>query len=273
LHLSGARSITVDCSIVPLSDEKQLVNVLIELVQVDQHIRISREENMLIQQQAARNVVRGLAHEIKNPLGGLRGTAQLLERELSEERLREYTHIIIREADRLQTLLNRMLGPSTISNKRWMNVHEILVQVRQLTLSEVGDQIEIDCDFDPSIPDVWADSDQLTQAILNIMRNAAQAMEGKGKIKIQTRIRRQMSLGNRRYRLVVRIDIIDNGPGVPSHLLDQIFYPLVTGRAEGTGLGLSIAQTLINQHGGLIECSSQTGETIFTLWLPVEKPV
>jgi two-component system nitrogen regulation sensor histidine kinase GlnL len=268
LHFLGARTIAVDCIVTPVFEANQQ-HLLVELIQVDQHLRITREENLLLQQQAARNVIRGLAHEIKNPLGGLRGAAQLLERELPNAQLREYTDIIIEEADRLQSLLNCMLQPRAASHKRTTNIHQILIRVRQLLLSEIGDSLSINSDFDPSIPEFNADSDQLIQAILNIMRNAAQAMNGKGEINIRTRIHRQMTLGNKRHKLVLRIDIKDNGPGVPDDILDQIFYPLVTGRAEGTGLGLSIAQTLVNQHDGLIECDSIPGQTTFTLWLPV----
>lgn len=274
MHLIGARSLTVDCSVTPVNDHRREIKfILVELIQVDQQLRFTREENILLQQQAARKVIRGLAHEIKNPLGGLRGAAQLLERELSSTELREYTQIIIGEADRLKNLLNRMLGPTVSLHKNQVNIHEILMRVRQLILSETGEGIHIECDFDPSIPNLFADADQLIQAILNVMRNAVQAMEGKGMILLCTRIHRQMTLGNKRYKLVVRLDITDNGPGIPIEILDQIFYPLITGRADGIGLGLSIAQSLVNQHGGLIECRSEPGETVFTLWLPVETEV
>ncbi|MEN9461858.1 MAG: hypothetical protein RIS84_1878 [Pseudomonadota bacterium] len=270
LHLHSARSILVDCCITPLQDEIYGNSLLVELTQVDQHLRITREENLLLQQQATRNMVRGLAHEIKNPLGGLRGAAQLLERELPNPDLREYTHIIIGEADRLQNLVNRILLPNTLLHKGMINIHQILMRVRQLILSEAGEGIKIITDFDPSIPELYADADQMIQAALNIIRNAVQAMQNYGTIEVRTRVQRQMNLGSKRHKLVIRIDVTDNGPGIPANMIDQVFYPLVTGRAEGTGLGLSIAQSLINQHGGLIECSSQPGETVFTIWLPVE---
>lgn len=269
LTLMNGRTITVNCSTTPIHETHFANHILMELTCIDQHLRIAREENLLSQQQAVKNVVRGLAHEIKNPLGGLRGAAQLLERELPNEDLREYTRIIIGEADRLQTLLNRMLGSRTLRDKQYVNIHEILVHVQQLILSEWGEILSITCDFDPSIPELWANADQLLQALLNILQNAAQAVEGKGNISLSTRIQRQMTLGHHRYKLIVRIDIIDDGPGIPLTITDQIFYPLVTGRLEGTGLGLPIAQSLINQHNGLIECTSRPGETIFTLWLPV----
>lgn len=270
LQTLNAKTITVDCSITPIQDMAYANHLLVELLQVDQHLRIAREESLLQQQQTTRNVIRGLAHEIKNPLGGLRGAAQLLERELPDSQLREYTDIIIGEADRLQSLLNRMMQPVSFCNKRKMNIHQILMRVRQLTLSEVNKGLQIHCDFDPSIPELYADPDQLIQAILNILRNATQAMKNQGLIQIRTRIHRQMTVGNKRHKLVLRIDISDDGPGIPENLLEQIFYPLVTGYPEGSGLGLSIAQTLLNQHNGLIECNSQPGKTTFTLWIPVE---
>jgi len=269
LHLATGHTITVDCSITPVNDTRFSQGVLIELIQVDQHLRIAREENLLLQQQTMRNIIRELAHEIKNPLGGIRGAAQLLERELINEQHREYTDIIISEADRLQALLNRMLIPNSLPHKKWTNIHRVLMRVSQLILSEVGTELETHFDFDPSIPELLADSDQLLQAVLNIVRNAVQATGGKGMIKMRTRVQRQVTLGGKRHKLVIRIDIIDDGPGIPANIMDRIFYPLVTSRAEGTGLGLSIAQSLVNQHQGLIECTSQPGETIFTLWLPV----
>jgi two-component system, NtrC family, nitrogen regulation sensor histidine kinase GlnL len=272
LHFINNRSITVDCVMTPLPLIEENTNqayLLVELMQVDQHLRLSREEHLLAQQQAARNVIRGLAHEIKNPLGGLRGAAQLLERELPTAQLREYTAIIINEADRLQSLLDRMLQPHSYTHKRITNIHQILLKVRQLLLSEVGNSLSIVSDFDPSIPEFSADPDQLTQAILNIMRNAAQSMQGQGNIILRTRIHRQMTLVNKRHKLVLGIEVEDNGPGIAHDIIDQIFYPLVTARADGSGLGLSIAQKLINQNGGIIECESLAGRTIFTLWLPL----
>ncbi len=272
LLLASTHSITVDCCVTPIYSHvhEGIESILVELTQVDQHLRVTREENLILQQQAVHNVIRGLAHEIKNPLGGLRGAAQLLERQLPNAQLREYTQIIIGEADRLQTLLDRIFAPSTLLHTQYTNIHQILMHVKQLILSEISTGILIESDFDPSIPELLVDPDRLIQAILNIMRNAAQAMNSKGKIQLRTRIQRQMTLGNKRHKLVVRIDIIDNGPGIPEDMLQQIFFPLVTGRAEGSGLGLSIAQALVNQHRGLIECSSQPGETIFTLWLPMD---
>jgi len=211
-----------------------------------------------------------LAHEIKNPLGGLRGAAQLLDLELDDPDLKEYTQIIIDESDRLQGLMDKMLGPNKLPDKKALNIHEVLERVRQLVQAESSGNLIIKHDYDPSIPDIHGDKDQLIQAILNIARNAVQAMDGKGNIIFKTRIHRQMSIGRKRYKLAVKCDIIDNGPGIDADMISKIFYPMITGRAEGTGLGLSIAQALINQHNGLIECNSETGNTVFSIFLPVE---
>ncbi len=215
-------------------------------------------------------LVRGLAHEIKNPLGGLRGAAQLLDLELHDPELKEYTQIIIAESDRLQGLMDKMLGPNKLPNKSMLNIHEVLERVRQLVQAEYSGNLTINNDYDPSIPDIYADKDQLIQAILNIARNAMQAMEGKGEIMFKTRIHRQLNVGRKRYKLAVKCDIINNGPGIDADMMSQIFYPMITGRAEGTGLGLSIAQALINQHNGLIECNSEPGNTVFSIFLPME---
>ncbi len=270
LNLSGNRQISVDCCLNPVNEAHRVHGLLLEMIRVDKHLRLNRDENLLLQQQVARNVIRGLAHEIKNPLGGLRGAAQLLARELADPGLCEYTEIIVGEADRLQTLLNRLLGPRALPHRNPINIHRVLFRMHRLLLSEVGEGLEIVNDFDPSIPDFLADPDQLFQAVLNIARNAAQAMNGKGRLILRTRVQRKTTLNNRQYKLALKLEIIDNGPGIPGDIQEQIFYPLVTGRPGGSGLGLSIAQTLINQHGGLISCLSQPGETIFTLWLPME---
>ncbi len=270
LTLPLDRKITVDLTVTPLG-EAQGKELLVEMAQVDHHMRITREENLLAQHNAARAVVRGLAHEIKNPLGGLRGAAQLLERELSDESLKEYTSIIIGEADRLQNLLNRMLGPNTVPQKRPINIHQVLERVRGVVLAEVRVGVTIIRDYDPSIPDFNADQDQLIQALLNIVRNAVQAIDGSGEITLRTRVQRQFTMGQHRYKLAARVDVIDNGPGIPADMLESIFYPMVTTRPEGTGLGLSIAQSLVQQHDGLIECTSRPGRTVFTVLLPLEK--
>jgi two-component system nitrogen regulation sensor histidine kinase GlnL len=239
--------------------------------QVDRQLRISREEQLIQQHQVSRDVVRRLAHEIKNPLGGLRGAAQLLEAELPDTALREYTQIIIEEADRLQGLVNRMLGPNKLPAYRSVNIHQALERVRHLVSAESGAQVDIRRDYDPSIPDITADADQLIQALLNIARNAARAVAGGGTITLRTRVQRQFTIGSHRHRLVAVVQIIDDGPGIPPELLERVFYPMVSGTDGGMGLGLSIAQSVINQHGGLVECRSRPGETVFTVLLPVER--
>lgn len=272
LAVPGARVITVDCTVTPLIEPGHTTALLVEMLQVDRHLRITREEHLLAQQQATRALVRGLAHEIKNPLGGLRGAAQLLERELPDPALKEYTRIIIEEADRLQNLMNRMLGPNALPHKRSISIHQVLEHVRNLVQAEAPPGVRLLRDYDPSIPAILADPDQLIQAVLNIVRNAVQALGGKGEIVLRTRTQRQITIGQKRYKLVARIDILDNGPGIPPDMLENIFYPMITGRPDGTGLGLSIAQSLVNQHGGLIECTSRPGRTVFTLLLPLEAP-
>lgn len=262
---------TVNLTLTPMLEQDRPIAALVQIEQVDRHLRISMEEQLLAQQNAARMLLRGLAHEIKNPLGGLRGAAQLLERELVDEELREYTQIIMEESDRLQLLVDRMLAPNKPPRKSRLNIHRVLERVRQLVQVEAPVGVVIERDYDPSIPMVDGDSDQLIQAILNIVRNAAQAVGQKGRIVIRTRIHRQVTIGYRRNRMAVKIDVVDDGPGIPPELMGQIFYPMVTGRADGTGLGLSIAQSLINQHGGLVECSSEPGNTVFSIYLPLEK--
>ncbi|MCC5858887.1 MAG: nitrogen regulation protein NR(II) [Ectothiorhodospiraceae bacterium] len=266
LELSPGRYITVDVAVTPVSGGR----VLLELAHLDRRLRITREQHLISQNQATRQLLRGLAHEIKNPLGGLRGAAQLLERELDNPTLKEYTQVIIEEADRLRTLVNGLLGPNTRPNKRATNIHEVLERVRQLAEAEAPPGVSLIRDYDPSIPDILAEPNQLIQAMLNVVRNALQAVGEVGRITLRTRTQRQFTIADTPHKLVVRVDVIDTGPGIPPELMDRIFYPMVTSRAEGTGLGLSIAQTLVNQHGGLIECWSEPGNTVFTVWLPLE---
>ena len=269
LDLGNDNHVMVDFTAVPLIEPGYATEILVELHSVDRLLRISREENQLAQQEATQKILRGLAHEIKNPLGGLRGAAQLLERQLESEDLKEYTQVIIDEADRLQKLVNRILGPNNLPNKRSINIHHVLEHIRSLLLAEGKSNVSIVRDYDPSIPELQADPDQLIQAFLNITRNAYQALDEEGTITLRTRIERKYTLGKQRYDLVARIEIIDNGPGIPEDILDKIFFPMVTGRAEGTGLGLSIAQSLIQQHDGLIEVISVPGGTVFTVLLPI----
>ncbi|HYA36950.1 MAG TPA: nitrogen regulation protein NR(II) [Candidatus Methylomirabilis sp.] len=270
LKLPGEKTITVDCTVSPLTDSDLQAALLVELTQIDRLLRLARDENIHDRQTANRAVMRGLAHEIKNPLGGLRGAAQLLERELPDKSLREYTRIIIHEADRLRNLVDRMIGPHQPLKKRRVNIHEVLEHVRRLMLVEVPVGLSIACEYDPSLPDLDAEPEQLIQAVLNIVRNASEAMHNQGVIRLHTRAERQFTIGHKRHRLVLRADIEDNGPGIPEEIQEYIFYPMVTGKAGGTGLGLSIAQDIIAKHGGLIECHSRPGHTVFSIYLPLE---
>ena len=269
--LPAGREIIIDYVINPLQMPDQKLQLMLEISHMDRHIRIAREEKLLSEQNATRNLIRGMAHEIKNPLGGLRGAAQLLERELPSEELKEYTQIIIGEADRLQSLVNRMLGPNNVPKKRNINIHQVLEHVRQLIQVELSDEehIYFKLDYDPSLPEIMADQDMMIQAILNITRNAVLALDGNGEITFRTRPLRHFTIGHTHHRLVLQTEIIDNGPGISEELQEHIFYPMVTGRAQGTGLGLSIAQSLINQHDGLIKMKSRPGKTVFTLYLPL----
>jgi two-component system nitrogen regulation sensor histidine kinase GlnL len=271
IAISPEKVVTVDLTAIPLLEADQSRALLVEMNTIDRQMRIAREENLLALNKATRSLVRNMAHEIKNPLGGIRGTAQLLERRLEDAELKEHTGIIISEADRLQKLVDRMLGPNTLPNKEMVNIHEILERVKQIVEMDLSEGIRIRRDYDISLPELYADKDQLIQSIMNLVRNAVQALNGDGEITLRTRVQRQYTIGHTRHRLVASIQVIDNGPGIPESLLEKIFFPMVTGRSEGTGLGLSIAQSLINQHGGLIECHSQPGRTVFTVLLPISQ--
>ncbi|WP_423896320.1 nitrogen regulation protein NR(II) [Candidatus Pelagadaptatus aseana] len=262
----------VDYTVTPLPDGD---GIIMEISPLDRLLRISREEALISSQETARTLVRSMAHEIKNPLGGIRGAAQLLSRELANPDLDEFTQIIIEEADRLRNLVDRMLGPRQLPKPEPLNVHEVLERVAILIKTDDLEGIRLVRDYDPSIPEIQADRDQMIQSLLNIARNAVQALkeadlDEPGEIRLKTRIQRQFTIGNTHHPLVACISIIDNGPGIPENMIDEIFYPMITGRAEGTGLGLAIAQNLIQQHGGLIECESQKGYTDFSIYLPLE---
>ena len=277
MDLPGGRALTLDCTATPLAGIGAAAHatvetpaLLVELTQIDRLLRLTRDGSSLEHQAANRAVMRGLAHEIKNPLGGLRGAAQLLERELSNEDLKEYTQVIMREADRLRNLVDRMTGAHEPLLRRTMNLHTVLEHVRLLVLAETPAGLSIERDYDPSLPEIDGDFERLIQAVLNVVRNAVQALEGRGTIVLRTRAERGLTIGQRRHRLVLRAEIEDNGPGVPADLIEHVFYPMVTGRADGTGLGLAIAQDIVTQHHGLIECDSRPGRTVFTLYLPLE---
>jgi two-component system nitrogen regulation sensor histidine kinase GlnL len=268
LPVGVEHTVSVSCTITPV--EAGEIRLLLEFTPTEKQLKIAREERMQVEQQANRELLRNLAHEIKNPLGGLRGAAQLLEHELPRPGLREYTQVIIKEADRLQSLMDRLLTPNQIPQPRPTNIHEVLERVRSLVLAEMPKGIAIRRDYDISLPELVADPGQLIQALLNIVRNAVQAMEGKGEITLRTRAARQITLARKRYRLGIMVQVIDTGPGIPEAIRDRIFYPLVSGREGGTGMGLTLAQTLINQHHGTIECESRPGHTCFTILLPLE---
>jgi two-component system nitrogen regulation sensor histidine kinase GlnL len=278
VHLRvGAQEIIVDYTVGLLMTPGSPLCLLIEMQQMDRLLRISREEALLANHQATRALVRGVAHEIKNPLGGIRGAAQLLGRTLPGSDLSDYTNIIIEETDRLRNLADRMLGPRKLPELQSVNIHECLERVRSLMLVEAEGKVTMRRDYDVSLPELRADPDQLIQAILNITGNALQALlenpdqEEPPRITLRTRHLRQFTIGATRHRLVIRVDIIDNGPGIPAPLLETIFYPMVSGRANGTGLGLSIAQDIVHQYQGLIECESRPGQTTFSILLPVEQ--
>jgi two-component system nitrogen regulation sensor histidine kinase GlnL len=248
--------------------------LLLEIEDITQHRRLTRENALLAQLGGSRLMVRQLAHEIKNPLGGLRGAAQLLERELLDPALREYTRVIISEADRLTNLLDSMLGPGRPPSKQLINVHELLERVYHLLRSEAPTGVTIDRDYDPSLPPLTLDPNHIIQAMLNLGRNAIQALTGapvdSPRLILRTRAATNVSVGAHRHRLVASIQFEDNGPGVLNEIRETIFYPLVSGRADGSGLGLGIAQDLVSRHGGLIEFDSAPGRTIFVISLPMD---
>jgi two-component system nitrogen regulation sensor histidine kinase GlnL len=255
------------CAATPLQLNKRYL--LLEFHPIDRPLKLAREEQMLDQTQSNRLLLRNLAHEIKNPLGGIRGAAQLLEQELEKPALREYTQVIVQEADRLRSLMEKLLAPQSGSHYSELNIHEVLERVRSVVLAEMPTGLKIKRDYDISLPALVGDKEQLIQAMLNIVRNSAQAMQGKGTIILRTRIAHQATLIKRLYRQAVKVEIIDNGPGIPPELQDKIFYPLVSGRADGHGLGLTIAQDFISQHHGVIEFDSEPGRTRFTVLIPI----
>lgn len=243
--------------------------LLLEFRPIEQQLKIAREERLLDQSQANRELIRNLAHEIKNPLGGIRGAAQLLDRELDRPNLHEYTQVIMKEADRLQSLMDRLLTPHRLPRPALLNIHEVLERVRSLILAEYPQGVTIQRDYDTSLPLLQGDKEQLIQVALNIVRNAAQAMSGKGRITLKTRVARQATLARRRYKHALELQISDTGPGIAEELRERIFYPLVSGREGGSGLGLTLAQTFVAQHHGVINFESQPGNTTFTLLLPI----
>ena len=259
----------VDCRVSPVAIDDAAL--LVELTDVTRRTQISRENALLIQHGAGRQMIRQLAHEIKNPLGGIRGAAQLLERQLDEEELREYTNVVISETDRLAALVDTLLGPGGPPNKQPVNVHELLEYVIRIIEAEGTHKLAFVRDYDPGLPLISLDRDQVVQAFLNLVRNAATALEGHGTITLRSRAVTNFTIGDTRHRVIASIEIEDDGPGIPVELQDSVFYPLVTSRPEGTGLGLPAAQELLSRHGGLIEFESRPGRTVFVVRIPLEQ--
>lgn len=259
----------VDCRVSPVELDNAVL--LVEITDVTRRNQISRENALIIQHGAGRQMIRQLAHEIKNPLGGIRGAAQLLERQLEGPELREYTDVVISETDRLASLVDTLLGPGGPPSKEPVNVHELLEYVMRIIESEDQRQLSIHRDYDPGLPLIDLDRDQMIQALLNLVRNAAAALDGQGTITLRSRAVTNFTIGNVRHRVIATIEIEDDGPGIPAELQDSVFYPLVTSRPEGTGLGLPAAQELISRHGGLIEFESRPGKTVFFVRIPLEQ--
>ena len=275
LRLADGDLLPLNCTVNPVDTPH--ARLLVELWPIDQQLRASREERLLEQQHANRELIRNLVHEIKNPLGGIRGAAQLLEHELNNPALREYTQVIIKETDRLQDLMRRLLSPHRPMQPGPVNIHEILERVRSLLTAEFPTLLIVRRDYDTSLPELIGDREQLIQVFLNIARNAAQAiagqrdgvLDGPGRIVLRTRVSRQVTLCKRRHRLAIEIQVIDDGPGIPDDIRQRMFYPLVSGREGGSGLGLTLAQSFVQQHQGTIDCESCPGETRFTIRLPL----
>ncbi|MDE2346278.1 MAG: PAS domain-containing protein [Gammaproteobacteria bacterium] len=267
--LNARRTVTVDCTVIPLVERAAPTRLLVELVPLDRHLRISRETLLADQSASNRSLALKLAHEIKNPLGGLRGAAQLLERRLADPGLGEYTRIIVKEADRLTALVDSLLGPHQELRRQPTNIHELLEHVARLLQAAALGQRKILRDYDPSLPELQLDRDQILQVLLNLAKNACEAVAEGGVIVFRSRALRQFTLHGMRYRLVACIEIEDNGPGIPVELLPQLFSPLMSRKPNGAGLGLSISQELVSRHEGLIECQSQPGHTVFSVLLPL----
>jgi two-component system nitrogen regulation sensor histidine kinase GlnL len=260
----------VDCRVSPLASASAAL--LVEITDVTRRSRISRENALLIQHGAGRQMIRQLAHEIKNPLGGIRGAAQLLARQLDNDDLREYTSVVISETDRLAGLVDTLLGPGGPPRKEPANVHELLEYVVRIIEAEDDRSLSIRRDYDPGLPLIDLDRDQIVQAFLNLVRNAATALDGQGTITLRSRAEMNFTIGNVRHRVIASIEIEDDGPGIPLELQDSVFYPLVTSRPDGTGLGLPAAQELLSRHGGLIEFDSRPGRTVFYVRIPLNQP-
>mgnify|MGYP001205655943 FL=1 len=271
MSLINRDSVKVDCIFTPIVINDETKEIIVELVGVDTFVREMQEFNHQTVQKVANESVQGMAHEIKNPLGGIRGAAQLMEKELDDESLLEYTKIIINESDRLRNFLDRMMAANTYPVRSDTNIHEIIEYVISIIRVESSRNLHIEKDYDPSIPTINADREQLIQAVLNLLRNAVQATTNDERILLKTRIKRQITIQNKLNKLAIQLDIIDNGPGIPAEIESGAFYPMVTGHAEGTGLGLSIAQQLIQSHGGIINYERKENNTYFSILFPIER--
>jgi len=271
---SNTNLMTVDYSASRLIYQNETY-IMLELQELDRSYNISRKEMLISNHETTLGLVRGLGHEIKNPLGGIRGAAQLLASELHENELKDYTNVIIEEADRLVGLIDRLTGQYKKPALQEVNIHEVLERVYNLVIAETRGSIRLVRDYDPSIPELVGDLGQLIQAVLNIVRNAMQSiMESDQKIMdpkiiLRTRTMNHVTIGSSMHKLAAKVEIIDNGPGIKKDIIETIFYPLISGRAQGTGLGLSLSQNILKNHNGLIECDSENGRTCFRLFLPV----
>lgn len=266
--IAPRRTVHVDLTVTPIRGDPAPVALLLEMTRADRFLSRAREEQRADRHAAAREMLRGLAHEIKNPLGGLRGAAQLLDDELPDREQREYTRIIIHEADRLRNLVDRIMGSYQPLEFHSLNIHEALEHVRKLVQAEVREGLSFTRDYDPSLPEIQGDREQLIQAVLNIVRNSVEALGGQGEIWLRTRVIGARYIGKRWHPRALTVDIEDNGPGIEESLQDKVFYPMITTRPDGNGLGLSIAQDVIHRHGGAIELESRPGRTCFSLLLP-----
>lgn len=272
LRTKHGKTLLADYTINPVEDNGN-VQAILELISLEHSHRITQEESLQTAHHTTRELVRGLAHEIKNPLGGIRGAAQLLAQEIDSADLQDYTNVIIEEADRLHNLVDRLVGSRKPLELSDTNIHEVLERVHSLVNADTASEnLNVVTDYDPSIPTIQGDSDQLIQAMLNLVRNAQQSLRSSDvsqpELIIRTRITRNATIGSRLHRLAVKVEIVDNGPGIPTNMLGTIFYPMISGRADGSGLGLPISHGIINQHQGMIECQSKPGLTVFSVVLP-----
>lgn len=271
LVLPGKDNVTADITVTPITEADQ---ILVEFIPMDRYLRIDRDAAIQEHHDVTRQMVRGLAHEIKNPLGGIKGSAQLLAKELPDAGLEEFTDIIIEETDRLTALVDRMLGPNTLPQMRSTNIHEVMEKIARLIEIEADQSLTVVRDYDPSLPEVSIDPELMLQALLNVARNAMQCLEGTPHptLTLTTRIERQFTINGKLHTVVLRVDINDNGPGIHEDIQEHLFFPMITRRPGGTGMGLTFAQSIISQHGGMIEFSSQPRDTTFRTYIPLETP-